>query len=512
MFIILLYLYLYSHRPYCFPNVFIHFTYSFISDKMASEATLSIDGSKSYRNGTQRSNDALEKFEKSFSRINTPIWMREKVPKIRLPATTTDEDLNYNENTFDDTKNSPSEIDNDDSYIESRENLSIISRDSDSTTIQLIQNATQNVDKSSSTGRIRYSDYRRACAALAAAVKSRNATLSSNSGSSRARSVPHSYDKWLSNRIRHHTDVHKLSTNCPPMPDGYVYDQQPPDTFPIQRRYGYGRSISRDTSPAPPDFPPPPPPLPQAMMGAASDAHLPESNCLPGSSDVVGRWSTSTLCDSAYSGNNTPTDSVISECKSHVSTRSYLHSSNNTMRQKSYLGWRSQDNLLDSKTSAFSNDPTQRLAYTYKQGILSGRASVTGVSTDRSRLSTQDFGGIRSQSYSRSLPRNCFGSQLSHLKPNQLNPQDSQTDLHESIKSVSSAIMEFCKADDVPLPPPDEKIRQMRTRTKDQHQKSRVVWMESSFVSAKKDSPPNEKIQIQITPSATNGSICNDVT
>ena len=125
---------------------------------MASEATLSIEGSKSYRNGTQRSNDALEKFEKSFSRINTPIWMREKVPKIRLPATTTDEDLNYNENTFDDTKNSPSEIDNDDSYIESRENLSIISRDSDSTTIQLIQNATQNVDKSSSTGRIRYSD------------------------------------------------------------------------------------------------------------------------------------------------------------------------------------------------------------------------------------------------------------------------------------------------------------------------------------------------------------------
>ena len=134
-----------------FYSAFIHVTYVSILDKMASEATLSIESSKSYRNGTQRSNDALEKFEKSFSRINTPIWMREKVPKIRLPATTTDEDLNYNENTFDDTKNSPSEIDNDDSYIESRENLSIISRDSDSTTIKQIQNATQNVDKSSST-------------------------------------------------------------------------------------------------------------------------------------------------------------------------------------------------------------------------------------------------------------------------------------------------------------------------------------------------------------------------
>ena len=83
-----------------FYSAFIHVTYVSILDKMASEATLSIESSKSYRNGTQRSNDALEKFEKSFSRINTPIWMREKVPKIRLPATTTDEDLNYNENTF----------------------------------------------------------------------------------------------------------------------------------------------------------------------------------------------------------------------------------------------------------------------------------------------------------------------------------------------------------------------------------------------------------------------------
>ena len=106
----------------------------------------------------------------------------------------------------------------------------------------------------------------------------------------------------------------------------------------------------------------------------------------------------------------------------------------------------------------------------------------------------------------------CNHSKDACEQTNQLNPQDSQTDLHESINSVSSAIKEFCKADDVPLPPPDEKMRQMRTRTKDQHQKSRVAWMESSFVAAKKDSPPNEKIQIQITPSATNGSLCNEVT
>ena len=471
---------------------------------MANEASLNIEGSRAYQTGSQRSNEALERFEKSFSRINTPSWLRERVPQIRLSGHGSHEGNNYVVPPFEHTKTTPtSECDNDDSYIESKENLSIISRDSDSTSI-FLQNATEHVDKSSSTGRIRYGDYRRACSALAAAVKSRNATLSSNSGSSRS-NVPHSYDKWLSNRIRHHTGVHKISPSPIP-PGGYLHDEQ--DPFTVQRRYGYGRNISRETSPAPPNFPPPPPPDPIASSTDANlptDVALPGLNCLPGSA-AVGRWSTSTLCDSAYSGNNTPTDSVIS----NVSNRSFLHSSNNTMRQKVYLGWRSQDNLLDAKSSTFSNDPTQRLAYTYKQGVLSGRASVSGAFSDRSRLSSDDFGGTRSQSYSRSLPRNCFGSQLQHLpNPQQ---QDQQTDLHESIKSVSSAIMEFCKADDVPLPPPDDQTRLRHIRTKDQHQKSRVVWMESSFVSGKDNTATNGNIQIQVTPTAADTVLHNDPT
>ena len=475
---------------------------------MASEGTtMTLESSRAYRNGSQRSSDALEKFEKSFSRINRPSWMRDKIPQVKLPGVTTDDSESFTASCLDNNKDATIECDNETSYNESKENLSIISRDSDSASL-FLQNATQHhVEKSSTTGRIRYSDYRRACAALAAAVKSRNATLSSNSGSSRP-SVPHSYDKWLSNRIRHHTEAHKLSNH--PMPDGFSYDQQGlADPYAVQRRHGYGRSISREASPGPPPFPPPPPP-PADMMGS-KEAGLPGLNCLPGSA-AVGRWSTSTLCDSAYSGNNTPTDSVISECKSTISTRGFLHSSNsNPSRQKLYLGWRSQDNLLDSKLSTLSNDPSQRLAYTYKQGILSGRASVAGAFPDRGRQSVSDFGGSRSQSYTRSLPRNCFGSNQNHLT-NHLQPLDQPNDLHESIKSVSSAIMEFCKADDVPLPPPDEKARQRHIRTKDQHQKSRVVWMESSFVSGKACGAVNQNVEIQVNSSPPDSNLVADPT
>ena len=282
------------------------------------------------------------------------------------------------------------------------------------------------------------------------------------------------------------------------MTEGYLYQQQPQTHYPMQRTYGYARHISRESSPAPPPFPPPPPPPPSDMIPSTDAGNIPGLNGLPGSV-AVGRWSTSTLCDSAYSGNNTPTDSVISECKSNISSKSFLHSS---MRQKTYLGWRSQDNLLDAKLSTLSNDPTQRLAYTYKQGILSGRASVSGAFTGGGRISSDSFsntGGMRSQSYSRSLPRNCFGSQL-HELPNNQQQNDQQNELHESIRSVSSAIMEFCKADDVPLPPPDDNIRRRHIRTKDQHQKSKVVWMESSFVSGKDSgSMNNNNIQIQVT-------------
>ena len=125
-------------------------------------------------------------------------------------------------------------------------------------------------------------------------------------------------------------------------------------------------------------------------------------------------------------------------------------------------------------------------------------------------LSSDDFGGARSQSYSRSLPRNCFGSHLHQLTSNP--PHEQQHELHESIKSVSSAIMEFCKADDVPLPPPDNKTKQRHIRTKDQHQKSRVVWMESSFVSGKESGNAIENIQVRVTPTPVGTDICKDPT
>ena len=486
----------------------------------SAEASINLECNGAYRNGAyrkelmERNKKTLEKFEKSFSRINTPSWMRERIPQIKLPRTTTDEPQhNYSTPGSDSrptTLTVEDEIDDDNSdNEESRENISeSISRDSDSTTFNLLQNATKHVDKSSSTGRIRYSDYRRACAALAAAVKSRNATLSSNSGTTRPSCPPHhSYNRWLSNRRgRQPIDMLRPMSN-PSMPQEEVlyHPQHHPPHYAMQRPYGYTRNMSRESSPAPPPFPPPPPPAPELL--APTDANnVPGLNYLPGSV-AVGRWSTSTLCDSAYSGNNTPTDSVISECKSNASSRSFLHSSN-TMRQKAYLGWRSQDNLLDSKLSTLSNDPTQRLAYTYKQGILSGRASASGAFSGGSRLASDSFGnidgGMRSQSYSRSLPRNCFGSQLHELsyKPQQ-QQKDQQTELHESIKSVSSAIMEFCKAEDVPLPPPDDRTRRRHIRTKDQHQKARVVWMESSFVSGKDCGITSNSVEIQVTNTAT---------
>ena len=81
--------------------------------------------------------------------------------------------------------------------------------------------------------------------------------------------------------------------------------------------------------------------------------------------------------------------------------------------------------------------------------------------------------------------------------------------VHDSIKSVSCAIAEFCKADDVPALPTsaEDKIRRRRNRTtrsrtgdsENQYQqppKSRLVWLESSFVSSTTNVNKNNSTQL----------------
>ncbi len=81
--------------------------------------------------------------------------------------------------------------------------------------------------------------------------------------------------------------------------------------------------------------------------------------------------------------------------------------------------------------------------------------------------------------------------------------------VHDSIKSVSCAIAEFCKADDVPAMPTsaEDKIRRRRNRTtrsqtgysENQYQqppKSRLVWLESSFVSSTTNVNKNNSTQL----------------
>jgi hypothetical protein len=53
--------------------------------------------------------------------------------------------------------------------------------------------------------------------------------------------------------------------------------------------------------------------------------------------------------------------------------------------------------------------------------------------------------------------------------------------VHDSIKSVSTAIMEFCQAEDVPQPPPPQPpVGPVRRR---KEQRTQIVWLESSFIS-----------------------------
>ena len=212
-------------------------------------------------------------------------------------------------------------------------------------------------------------------------------------------------------------------------------------------------SVSREPSPSP--------------YGTASSKYFQGAFC---------RWSTSTLCDSAYSGNNTPTESLMSGRSTNCSNRSLLQRAN-ASHQRHYMGWRSQDNLLENGRMS---TPNERMGYSLRRSQLASGPSTGSVRSCGSSYYPND----PVPNYSQSLPRSMVSDQL----------------VHDSIRSVSSAIMEFCKADEVPLPPPDPETIRRRHRSKDHHQRSKVVWLESSFVSAADSN------------SSTKSKLWNDVT
>jgi len=119
--------------------------------------------------------------------------------------------------------------------------------------------------------------------------------------------------------------------------------------------------------------------------------------------------------------------------------------------KKPYLGWRSEENLNDGIRN-LSNTPNQRLANSLRTSKLSGSlGSGLAVSPWRKETYKEDW----------------------YIK--------------DSIKSVSSAIAEFCKAGDVSVSCLEEvpKVKHKnRSRCRDKwKEKPRVVWLESSFVS-----------------------------
>ena len=162
-------------------------------------------------------------------------------------------------------------------------------------------------------------------------------------------------------------------------------------------------------------------------------------------SSSLSRYSSSTLCSDGNisNGNNTPTDSVTSAFSMRsggVQTEPIYHPPNYPPpihrskplphMQRPYLGWRSQDSLLNAGGGNAEQDnlyrssrapkyltPAERLAHTYHH---------------RSRSSSSNrYGGV-SQQYHH------------HQRPGISKNYASDQIVHDSIKSVSSAIMEFC--------------------------------------------------------------------
>ena len=189
--------------------------------------------------------------------------------------------------------------------------------------------------------------------------------------------------------------------------------------------------------------------------------------------------SASTLCsDTGSNGDNTPTDSVISafSMRSSVLGTEPLYPPPALPRpstayqyphhhRRPYLGWRSQDSLNDRGADrGFQNSskflsPAERLAQSYRQ------TSSTPAAAASTTFAGQN--SVRCQEKNRASFEQKF--------------------LHDSIKSVSTAIMEFCNAEDVPQAPPTHypaRVIKPTSRMGKEPHRTKIIWLESSFVSS----------------------------
>ena len=200
-------------------------------------------------------------------------------------------------------------------------------------------------------------------------------------------------------------------------------------------------------------------------------------------SSQFGRWSASTLCSDGQlsNGDNTPTDSVCSAFSTRSSfqttepiyhpptllpvlggrhTGSGVGTHLHTPVKRPYLGWRSQDSLINGTTSESRYlTPAERLAWSCKHQQKRDAMLANGAKHG------SDGGGLHPHPH----PRHARLLQQHNML------------VHDSIKSVSTAIMEFCQAEDVPQPPPPQPpVGPVRRR---KEQRAQIVWLESSFIS-----------------------------
>lgn len=186
-------------------------------------------------------------------------------------------------------------------------------------------------------------------------------------------------------------------------------------------------------------------------------------------------------------GINTPTDSVTSAFSNSfhggANTEPLYHPppypapvynpKSFSQTRRPYLGWRSQDSLHSedphqrtSRTTSKYLTPAERLAYSYRHG---------GRSTSASAGNRYNVVPLH-QRHHTGLSKGYVSDQY----------------VHDSIKSVSSAIMEFCKAPDVPdniRTPSRSRMRSGGSSSggngsRNKEHRSQIVWLESSFVSA----------------------------